>query len=78
MTGGVELHRSRGVRVEAIGAGVMGGFGASAGDTMASDRRAGVLRVTGLAIMGGVDVKVREPSKRILRRLRPRWTPFAD
>jgi len=68
LMGGVEITVPRGVRVEALGAGVMGGFSASAGDTVALDPSQPVLRVTGLAIMGGVDVKVREPSKRTLKR----------
>jgi hypothetical protein len=68
LMGGVEITVPRGVRVEAIGAGVMGGFAANAGDTMALDPSQPVLRVTGLAIMGGVEVKVREPNKRTLKR----------
>ena len=66
--GGVEITVPRGVRVETIGAGVMGGFGANAGDATALDPSQPVLRVTGLAIMGGVDVKVREPGKRVLKK----------
>jgi hypothetical protein len=66
--GGVEITVPRGVRVEALGAGVMGGFSANAGDATALDPSQPVVRVTGLAIMGGVDVKVREPSKRVLRK----------
>ena len=68
LMGGVEITVPRGVRVETIGAGVMGGFAASAGDATALDPSQPVLRVTGLAIMGGVDVKVRTPSKRVLKK----------
>jgi hypothetical protein len=68
LMGGVEIIVPRGVRVETIGAGVMGGFGSSAGDATALDPSQPVLRVTGLAIMGGVDVKVLKPSKRTLKK----------
>jgi hypothetical protein len=66
--GGVEIIVPRGVRVETLGAGVMGGFGASAGDASALDPGQPVLRVTGLAIMGGVEVKVQKPGKRTLKK----------
>jgi hypothetical protein len=68
LMGGVEIIVPRGVRVETIGAGVMGGFGSSAGDATALDPSQPVLRVTGLAIMGGVDVKVLKPGKRTLKK----------
>ena len=66
--GGVEIIVPRGVRVETLGAGVMGGFAASAGDSSALDPSQPVLRVTGLAIMGGVEVKVQKPGKRTLKK----------
>ena len=66
--GGVSITVPRGVRVETIGAAVMGGFEFSAGDATALDPSQPVLRVTGLAIMGGVEVKVLEPGKRTLRK----------
>jgi len=68
LMGGVEIIVPRGVRVETIGAGVMGGFGASAGDATALDPSQPVLRVTGLAIMGGVEVKIQKPGKRTLKK----------
>jgi hypothetical protein len=68
LMGGVEIIVPRGVRVETIGAGVMGGFGSSAGDATALDPSQPVLRITGLAIMGGVDVKVLKPGKRTLKK----------
>lgn len=68
LMGGVEIIVPRGVRVETIGAAVMGGFESSAGDATALDPSQPVLRVTGLAIMGGVDVKVLKPGKRTLRK----------
>ncbi|MEO8335349.1 MAG: DUF1707 domain-containing protein [bacterium] len=66
--GGVSITVPRGVRVETIGAGVMGGFASSAGDASALDPSQPVLRITGLAIMGGVEVKVLTPSKRVLKK----------
>ena len=66
--GGVEITVPRGVRVEVLGAAVMGGFSAEAGDASALDEQQPVLRVTGLAIMAGVDVKVKRPGKKTLAR----------
>ena len=66
--GGVEIIVPRGVRVETIGAAIMGGFESSAGDATALDPGQPVLRVTGLAIMGGVEVKVQKPGKRTLKK----------
>jgi hypothetical protein len=66
--GGVEIIVPFGVRVETLGAAFMGGFEASAGDADALDPSQPVLRVTGLAIMGSVDIKVRKPGKKVLKR----------
>ena len=66
--GGVVITVPRGVRVETIGAAVMGGFESSAGDATALDPSQPVLRVTGLAVMGGVEVKVLKPGKRTLKK----------
>ena len=66
--GGVEIIVPRGVRVETLGAAFMGGFQADAGDATALEPNQPVLRVTGLAIMGGVDVKVKRPGKGTLRK----------
>ena len=66
--GGVEIFVPRGVRVEVLGAAFMGGFEADAGDASALDASQPVLRVTGLAIMAGVEVKVRRPGKKTLAR----------
>ncbi|MEP6729140.1 MAG: DUF1707 domain-containing protein [bacterium] len=68
LMGGVEITVPNGVRVEVMGAAFMGGFEADAGDSEALDPSQPVLRVTGLAIMGGVEVKVRHPGKKTLRR----------
>ena len=66
--GGVEIIVPRGVRVEILGAAVMGGFEASAGDTSALEPGQPVLRVQGLAMMGGVDVKMKGAGKGMLKR----------
>lgn len=66
--GGVEITVPPGIRVEAMGSAFMGGFESSAGDAGALDPHAPVLRISGMAIMAGVEVKVRNPSKRILAR----------
>jgi hypothetical protein len=66
--GGIEITVPPGVRVESLGAAFMGGFEASAGDSGALDPNAPVLRVSGLAVMGGVEVKVRKPGKKMLAR----------
>ena len=66
--GGVEIIVPRGVRVEILGAAIMGGFEADAGDATALDPNQPVLRVTGLAIMAAVEVKVKRPAKGTLRK----------
>jgi hypothetical protein len=66
--GGVEIIVPLGVRVEVLGAAILGGFETDAGDTAALDQSQPVLRVTGLAIMSGVEVKVRKPGKKMLKR----------
>lgn len=54
--GGVEIKVPEGVSVEIGGLGIMGGF---SGKSQKSPRPgAPVVRVTGLALMGGVDVKL--------------------
>ncbi|HZD73406.1 MAG TPA: DUF1707 domain-containing protein [Actinomycetota bacterium] len=58
--GGIEIIVPPGIRVESSGFGFMGGW-----DNRASDDRltpdAPVLRVRGVAIMGGVDIRTKEP-----------------
>lgn len=66
--GGIEITVPPGVRVESLGGAFMGGFDASAGDTTAVGPDAPVLRVSGLAVMGGVEVRVRKPTKKMLAR----------
>ncbi len=58
MWGGVEVVVPPGMNVESHGIGIMGGF-EHAPDRPA-DPAAPTLRITGLAVMGGVDIAVRE------------------
>lgn len=61
--GGVEIIVPPGLNVECQGIGIMGGFDHVA-DTIQPDSMDGpTLRITGLAIMGGVDVSVRYPGE---------------
>lgn len=71
LMGGAEVLVPPGVRVEVRGAAVMGGFGHTASESGASPD-APLVRITGFALMGGVDVKVRRPgeSEREARRRR--------
>ncbi len=66
--GGVEIIVPPGVRVEVLGSAVLGGFALSGVDESAFSPQAPVLRIRGIAVMGGVDVKVRGPSKKMLKR----------
>ena len=62
MMGGVEIIVPPGLRVESNGIGIMGAF-EHAGDAGDSGRGGPVLRISGLAMMGAVEIKVR-PLKR--------------
>lgn len=68
--GGVQIVVPPDVRVECSGIGVMGGFDHRQNAPSVDDPMAPVLRVTGLALMGGVEVTVRYPgeSRREARR----------
>jgi len=70
LMGGVEVVVPHGVRVEAMGVAIMGGFEASAGDT--TDPAAPVIRLSGLAVMGGVEARHKKPSTRKLRKFEKR------
>jgi hypothetical protein len=75
--GGVEIIVPPGLQVESNGIGVMGGFDHGHGATRNPDPNAPILRITGVAIMGGVEIKEREPGEtekdhRIRRRLERR------
>ncbi len=61
--GGVQVVVPPDVRVECSGIGIMGGFDHKTTVTSTTDLEAPVIRVTGLAIMGGVEVTVRHPGE---------------
>jgi len=54
--GGVQIIVPEGVTVETRGTGIMGGFEGT--DSLGDDPHGPVLRIDGLALMGGVEVKV--------------------
>ncbi len=64
MWGGVEILVPDGVRVECVGAAVMGGFSATSDAANLDDPQAPVLRISGFVLMGGVEIKRKEPSKK--------------
>ena len=68
--GGVQIIVPQGVRVEAMGMAVMGGFQANAGDASATAPDLPYIRLSGLAIMGGVEATVRRPSAQKLKKFR--------
>jgi hypothetical protein len=64
--GGVEILIPPHVRLESSGIGIMGGFDSGEGATGTADDGdplAPVLRVTGVALMGGVEISVRHPGE---------------
>jgi hypothetical protein len=63
LMGGVSIIVPPGVRVESLGAAFMGGFEMKAGDATALSPANPVLRVSGLAIMGGVETETRLPGE---------------
>jgi len=62
MWGGVEIIVPPGVNVESHGVGIMGGFDHRS-EHVRTDPDAPTLRVAGLAVMGGVDIRVRYPGE---------------
>jgi hypothetical protein len=72
LMGGVEVVVPHGVRVEAMGVAIMGGFETSAGDVTVNDPTAPVIRLSGLAVMGGVEARHKKPSTRKLRKFEKR------
>lgn len=57
--GGVEIIVPPGLSVESHGVGILGGFDHAGDDAKGLDPSAPVLRVSGVAMMGGVDITVR-------------------
>jgi hypothetical protein len=63
LMGGVEICVPTGVRVEATGMGILGGFGITGADADPGPN-APVLRISGVALMGGVDAKLKKIKRR--------------
>ena len=61
--GGVEVVVPPGLNVESHGIAIMGGFEQVADEYHNPDLHAPTLRVTGIAVMGGVEVTVRHPGE---------------
>ena len=70
LMGGVEIIVPPGVYVDSNGIGIMGGFEQLGATKYPTDGSAPVLRITGLALMGAVEIKQRGPRER--SRARPR------
>lgn len=68
--GGVEIILPPGVRVESFGAALMGGFEAQAGDATALSPLNPVVRLSGMALMGGVETKTRPRGERVGKKRR--------
>jgi hypothetical protein len=63
LMGGVDIVVPPGVRVDSSGIGLMGGFEHANQGKMPVDTSVPVLRIMGLALMGGVDITVRHPGE---------------
>ncbi len=63
LCGGVEVVVPPGLNVESHGIAIMGGFEHAADDYHSPDPNAPTLKITGVAIMGGVEVTVRHPGE---------------
>jgi len=61
--GGAEVIVPPGLAVESHGIGILGGFEHAGDDGFALDPSAPVLRVTGISLMGGVEITVRHPGE---------------
>lgn len=70
MMGGVQIIVPPGVHVDSSGIGIMGGFDHGGRRKLPVDQSAPVLRITGLALMGGVEVRERLPGESARERLR--------
>ena len=67
LMGGVEILVPNGVRVECVGAAVMGGFGATTDAANLDDPNAPVLRISGIAVMAGVEIIRKKPKRKNTR-----------
>lgn len=63
MMGGVEIIVPPGVRVEQEGSGFMGAFDETGYSSLPIGPDAPVIRITGFALMGGVDIQIRYPGE---------------
>ena len=63
LMGGVEILVPPGVLVDSAGIGIMGGFEHAGSGRFPVDTSVPVLRITGAAIMGGVEIKERLPGE---------------
>jgi len=63
MWGGVDVIVPPGLNVESRGIGIMGGFDHVADNDVTADPTAPTLRISGVALMGGVDITVRHPGE---------------
>jgi hypothetical protein len=63
LMGGVEILVPPGVRIDAGGMAIMGSFAHGAGNNESTAPDAPVIRIGGIAIMGGVEVHVRLPGE---------------
>ena len=61
--GGVDIIVPPGIHVESRGIAILGGFDHAADSPSSGDPDQPTLRITGLAVMGGVDVSVRYPGE---------------
>ena len=61
--GGIEILAPPDVRVDCSGIGIMGGFGIGGQYRAPTDPDAPIIRVPGLAIMGGAGVPIRNPGE---------------
>jgi hypothetical protein len=66
--GGVQILVPPGVRVEMLAVAAMGGVEANVADVPPSEEGAPVLRISGLAVLGGVEAKAKRPNTKRLKR----------
>ena len=64
LMGGVDIKVPTGVRVETTGVGILGGFSVEGADADPGPD-APVLRINGVAVMGGVDAKLKKLKRRV-------------